>query len=68
MLYMLAFFFSFGLISNFIDTEGFLYNLLQGLFISMVTGALLFFVRYLSKRRIAGKVTLQPISPRETQV
>ena len=56
MIYMLAFFLSFGLISNLIDNYGVLYNILQGVFISLVTGGTLFFVRYLSRRRITNRV------------
>jgi hypothetical protein len=63
MFYMLAFFLSFGIISNFIDHEGFLYNLSQGAFISVVTGTVLFFARFLSRKRTADKVKLQPINP-----
>ena len=62
MFYTLSFFLSFGVISNFIDHEALLYNLTQGAFISVVTGTVLFFARFLSRRRIADKVKLQPIN------
>jgi uncharacterized membrane-anchored protein len=65
MIYMLALFLSFGLISNFIDNEGVIYNLLQGVFISLVTGGILYFARYLSRRRIADRVKLQPMPPKD---
>jgi hypothetical protein len=63
MIYMLALFIGFGLISNFIDSEGVIYNLSQGVFISVVTGGILYFARYLSRRRIANRVRLQPMAP-----
>ena len=65
MIWMLALFLSFGLISNFIENEGVMYNLLQGVSISMVTGGVLYFARYLSRRRIANRVKLQPMSPKD---
>jgi len=65
MIYMLALFLSFSLISNLIDNEGLLYNLLQGVFISAVTGGVLYFARQLSKRRIANRVRLQPMTPKD---
>jgi hypothetical protein len=65
---MVAFFLSFGLLSNIIDNEGVLYNLGQGAFISVVTGAALYFARYLSRRRAANRVKLQPITPKETSI
>ena len=65
MIYMLGFFLSFGLISNFIDNEGVMYNLLQGVFISVVTGGILDFARYLSRRRIANRVKLQSMAPKD---
>ena len=58
---MLALFLSFGLILNFFDNEGVMYNLLQGVFISVVTGGVLYFARYLSRRRIASRVKLEPM-------
>ena len=37
-IWMLALFLSFGLVANFLDSEGFFYNLLQGIFISGFVG------------------------------
>ncbi len=67
-LYMLAFFVSFGVISNFINDEGHLYNLSQGAFISVVTGGILYFARYLSRRRIVNAAKLQPTTLKETTI
>ena len=68
MIWILALFLSFGLISNFFDNEGVMYNLLQGVFISVVTGGVLYFARYLSRRRIANRVKLQPMPPTDVQI
>ncbi len=68
LLYMFSFFLAFGVISNFIDNESILYNLSMGVFISVVTGAALYFARYLSRRKTADRVKLQPINPEETMV
>ncbi len=68
MIYMLAFFLSFGIISNFIDNEGALYNLSQGVFIAVVTGGILYFARYLSRRRIANRAKLQPMNPENASI
>ena len=65
MIYMLGFFLSFGLISNFIENEGVMYNLLQGVFISAVIGGVLYFARCLSRRRIANRVKLQAMPPKD---
>jgi uncharacterized membrane protein len=68
LLYMLVFLLSFGLISNFVDNEGFMYNLFQGVFISVVTGAALILAKYLSRRRIAGKIKMQTTNAQQTQI
>jgi hypothetical protein len=49
--WMLALFLSFGLVANFFDNEGFLYNLFQGAFISVFVGGVLYLVKYLAHRR-----------------
>jgi hypothetical protein len=67
-IWTLALFLSFGLISNFTDNEGVIYNLLQGVFISVVAGGVLYFARYLSRRRIANRVKLQPMPPKDVQI
>ena len=68
LIYMLAVFLAFGVISNFIDNGSVLYNLGQGVFISAVIGAGLYFARYLSRKRIATRVKLQPLNPKEASV
>ena len=68
MIYMLAFFLSFGIIANFINDMGIFYNLLQGVSISLVTGGVLYMARYLSRRRIANRVKLQQMASKDVQI
>jgi hypothetical protein len=49
--WMLGFFLSFGVFSNFIDGESLTYNLFQGVFISLFTGGVLYGVMILIRRR-----------------
>ena len=67
-IYMLAMFLGFGVIANFINGGGLLYNLGQGAFISVVTGGLLWFTRYLSRRRTANKAQMQALNPKEVPI
>ena len=48
---MFGFFLAFGVISNFFDDEGMLYNLFQGIFISLFTGGMLILAKYLVTRK-----------------
>jgi hypothetical protein len=48
---MFGFFLAFGVISNFFDDEGVLYNLFQGIFISLFTGGVLILAKYLASRK-----------------
>lgn len=50
-IWTVAMFISFGLLSNFYDQEGVLYNLGQGAFIALFVGAVMWMVRWLALRR-----------------
>jgi DNA-binding transcriptional ArsR family regulator len=60
-IWTVAMFISFGLISNFFDQEGVLYNLSQGAFIALFGGAVMWMVRWLALRR--AKTTTQKDFP-----
>jgi len=49
--WMLALFLSFGLVANFFDSEGLFLNLVQGTFISVFVGGVLYLARHLAHRR-----------------
>ena len=51
MIWMVAMFVSFGLVSNLIDQYGVLYNLVQGVFVALFMGAVLLLVRWLACHR-----------------
>jgi hypothetical protein len=51
-IWTVAMFISFGLLSNFFDQEGVLYNLSQGAFIALFVGAIMWVVRWLALRRV----------------
>ncbi len=48
---MAGFFLGFGVFSNFIDGESLMYNLFQGVFMSLFTGGVLYAVMILIRRR-----------------
>jgi DNA-binding transcriptional ArsR family regulator len=50
-IWMVAMFISFGLLSNFFNQGGVLYNLGQGAFIALFVGAIIWIVRWLALRR-----------------
>jgi DNA-binding transcriptional ArsR family regulator len=51
-IWTVAMFISFGLISNFFNQEDILYNLSQGAFIALFVGAIMWIVRWLALRRV----------------
>lgn len=48
-IWVVSIFVAFGVVSNFVDRQGVLYNLLQGMVIAAFAGAVLFFVRSLGR-------------------
>ena len=52
LIYILGLFLAFGLLSNLFDGESLLYNLGDGLLISVVTGSALYLARFLSRRKV----------------
>lgn len=54
---MVGLFFAFGVVSNLFDHESLLYNIGQGLFISLFVGGVLYIARRISIRKSARTIT-----------
>jgi len=50
-IWMVAMFIGFGFFSNSFDNEGVIYNLVQGVFIALFIGIVMYIVRWIALRR-----------------
>lgn len=58
-IWMVAMFIGFGLFSNLYDNEGVIYNLVQGAFIALFVGTVMYLIRLVALRRRRETVIIE---------
>jgi hypothetical protein len=62
---MLALFLGFGVFSNLFDGKGLAYNLVQGVFIAVFTGGIVYLTKYLiGRRKLSLTASLKETTPK----